>query len=293
MILGIGEILWDLLPGGRRMGGAPANFAYHASRFGLAAAVVSAVGCDEAGDEALKWLGRHGLGGGVTRVGFPTGTVDVTLDGAGVPSYRIREEVAWDYIPFTPAAELIRGAECVCFGTLAQRSPVSRRTIGRLLDSLPSGALAVFDVNLRGGFCDADVVKNSLEHCNVLKINDQEIGTVAALEGLRGDDGRICRELADRYSLRAVILTRGGAGSDLYADGRFSHEEVRAGRVVDTVGAGDSFTAAFCAVLLQGGSYAEAHRLAADTASFVCSCEGATPDFGLFPPHLRFPARGE
>ena len=190
-VVGIGEALWDILPEGRKIGGAPANFAYHMSQFGLRSCAVSAVGDDEAGRELRNQLREKGVGHMLETVPFPTGTVEVTLDGAGIPSYEIRQGVAWDNIPFTPQIEeLARHTRAACFGSLAQRSPVSHRTIGRFLETMPDGEgqYKVFDINLRQHFYTQQVVEESLRKCNILKINDEELAVVGSMFGLEGID---------------------------------------------------------------------------------------------------------
>ena len=220
-VVGIGEALWDILPEGRKIGGAPANFAYHMSQFGLRSCAVSAVGDDEAGRELRNQLREKGVGHMLETVPFPTGTVEVTLDGAGIPSYEIRQGVAWDNIPFTPQIEeLARHTRAACFGSLAQRSPVSHRTIGRFLETMPDGEgqYKVFDINLRQHFYTQQVVEESLRKCNILKINDEELAVVGSMFGLEGmQPGEQCRTLLDRYGLRIVILTCGAAGSSVFA----------------------------------------------------------------------------
>ena len=256
-VVGIGEALWDILPEGRKIGGAPANFAYHMSQFGLRSYAVSAVGDDEAGRELRNQLREKRVGHMLETVPFPTGTVEVTLDGAGIPSYEIRQGVAWANIPFTPQIEeLARHTRAACFGSLAQRSPVSHRTIGRFLETMPDGEgqYKVFDINLRQHFYTQQVVEESLRKCNIL-----------------------CRTLLDRYGLRIVILTCGAAGSSVFAPDTRSYLPTPRVEVADTVGAGDSFTASFLAALLSGLGIGEAHRLAVDVAAHVCSQHGAMP----------------
>ena len=264
-VVGIGEALWDILPEGRKIGGAPANFAYHMSQFGLRSCAVR----------------EKGVGHMLETVPFPTGTVEVTLDGAGIPSYEIRQGVAWDNIPFTPQIEeLARHTRAACFGSLAQRSPVSHRTIGRFLETMPDGEgqYKVFDINLRQHFYTQQVVEESLRKCNILKINDEELAVVGSMFGLEGmQPGEQCRTLLDRYGLRIVILTCGAAGSSVFAPDTRSYIPTPRVEVADTVGAGDSFTASFLAALLSGLGIGEAHRLAVDVAAHVCSQHGAMP----------------
>lgn len=284
-VVGIGELLWDMLPAGKQLGGAPANFAYHVSRLGLDGLAVSAVGADPLGDEALASLRERGLHCLVARTGRPTGTVQVSLDAAGVPQYEIKTSVAWDNIPFTAElAEVAASARAVCFGSLAQRSPVSRETIYRFLDTVPAECLKVFDINLRQHFYSREVLEESLRRADILKINDEEILTLASLSGLRPAGNPAVEPLAalgesirKEYSLRMVVLTCGAVGSYVFSREGVSYLDTPKVDVVDTVGAGDSFTAAFVASLLQGGSIAEAHRRAVDVAAFVCTRPGAMP----------------
>lgn len=281
LIVGMGEALWDLLPEGRKIGGAPANFAYHVSQFGFPSRVVSAVGDDGLGGEIRENFRGKGLDGILETVPFPTGTVQVTLDDAGVPCYDIRENVAWDNIPFTPALEaLARQTRAVCFGSLAQRHAVSRATISRFLDAMPDGGgqYRIFDINLRQGFFTPEVLCESFRRCNILKINDEELETVSRMFGYPdiGQQDK-CWILLAKYDLRMLILTCGIDGSYVFTPGRVSFVETPRVEVADTVGAGDSFTAAFLSALLAGRSVEEAHRLAVDVSAYVCSQHGAMP----------------
>ena len=280
-IVGIGEALWDVLPEGKKIGGAPANFAYHVSQFGLDSIVVSAVGNDALGDEILENFRGKGLHTLIARTDHPTGTVQVTLDGAGVPRYEIRENVAWDNIPFTPELEkLARETRAVCFGSLAQRSPVSKETIQRFLDTMPDGegTYKIFDINLRQDFYSAETAKASLDRCNILMINDEELVIVSRMFGLPAADMKeACRSAVREFGLKMLILTCGTRGSHVFTPGSESFEETPKVEVADTVGAGDSFTGAFIAALLNGKDVREAHRLAVDVSAFVCTMDGAMP----------------
>lgn len=283
IVVGMGEALWDVLPEGKKLGGAPANFAYHISQFGLESWVVSAVGDDKLGIEILDNFREKKLNGMIEVVPYPTGTVQVELDAEGVPCYDIKEGVAWDNIPFTPALEgLARQTRAVCFGSLAQRSIVSRETIHQFLDAMPEGpdTLKIFDINLRQSFYTKEILCDSFSRCNILKINDEELVTVSRMFGYPGIDLKDkCWILLAKYNLKMLILTCGVNGSYVFTPGHISFVETPKVEVADTVGAGDSFTAAFTAAILKGRSVEEAHRLAVDTSAFVCTQQGAMPVF--------------
>ena len=281
IVVGMGEALWDMLPEGKKIGGAPANFAYHVSQFGLDSRVVSAVGEDELGVEILKNFHEKKLNCMIETVPYPTGTVQVELDRNGVPCYDIREGVAWDNIPFTPALEgLARQTRAVCFGSLAQRSVVSRETINRFLDVMPDGEgqYKIFDINLRQGFYTKEIICESMRKCNILKINDEELVTISRMFGYPGIDLQDkCWILLAKYNLKMLILTCGVNGSYVFTPGEISFVETPKVEVADTVGAGDSFTAAFVASILKGLPIPEAHKLAVETSAFVCTQNGAMP----------------
>lgn len=281
IVVGMGEALWDVLPEGKKLGGAPANFAYHVSQFGLESRVVSAVDEDKLGAEILENFRQKQLYGLIETVPYPTGTVQVELDAEGVPCYDIKEGVAWDNIPYTQALEgLARQTSAVCFGSLAQRSVVSRQTIHRFLDAMPDDAdtLRIFDINLRQSFYTKEILCDSFKRCNVLKINDEELVTVSRMFGYPGIDLQDkCWILLAKYNLKMLILTCGVNGSYVFTPGHISFVETPKVQVADTVGAGDSFTAAFTSAILRGRSVAEAHRLAVDTSAYVCTQQGAMP----------------
>lgn len=278
-IVGLGEALWDVLPEGKKLGGAPANFAYHAGQFGLDTLAISAVGEDQLGDETLSALEEKGLRYIMPRVPFPTGTVQVELDAQGVPAYEIREGVAWDNIPFTPEMEKVaRSCKAVCWGSLAQRHEVSRNTIHRFLDATPPTCLKIFDINLRQTFYDEEVIRASLKRCNILKINDEELVTIGRLFGYPGlDMSNKCWLILGKYNLDMLVLTCGVNGSYVFKPGAMTFIETPKVDVADTVGAGDSFTASFCAAILKGLSVSDAHQLAVETSAYVCTCNGAMP----------------
>lgn len=281
IVVGMGEALWDVLPEGKKIGGAPANFAYHVSQFGLPSCVVSAVGADALGKEIVENLTSKGLNHMIAEVPYPTGTVQVEIDQAGIPQYEIKENVAWDNIPYTPHLEaLAKRAKAVCFGSLAQRNIVSRTTINRFLDAMPEDdeRLVVFDVNLRQGFYTKEILCDSMERCNILKINDEELVMVSRMFGYPGIDLQDkCWILLGKYNLKMLILTCGINGSYVFTPGHVSFQPTPKVEVADTVGAGDSFTAAFISGILKGKSVDEAHALAVQTSAFVCTQQGAMP----------------
>lgn len=279
-IIGLGEVLYDVLPEGAKLGGAPANFAYHASQFGFDAMAVSAVGNDALGDKALETFDNNGLKYIIPRVPYPTGTVKVTLDTEGVPTYTFTPDVAWDHIPFTPEMEAIaKEARAVCFGSLAQRSEASRKTIHQFLNATPADCLKIFDINLRGNFYNKEILRESMQKANILKINDEELVTIGRLFDYPGlDMEEKCRILLHRYHFKMVVLTCGTNGSYVFVpDGETSFMPTPKVEVADTVGAGDSFTGAFTACLLAGKTIKEAHERAVKVSAFVCTQKGAMP----------------
>lgn len=281
LVVGMGEALWDVLPEGKKIGGAPANFAYHVSQFGLPSCVVSAVGDDDLGREIIENFTAKGLKQLIADVPYPTGTVQVEIDQSGVPQYEIKENVAWDNIPYTERLEsLAERTAAVCFGSLAQRNVVSRNTINRFLDVVSRNEenLIVFDVNLRQGFYNKEILCNSMKRCNILKINDEELVTVSRMFGYPGIDLQDkCWILLGKYNLKMLILTCGINGSYVFTPGNVSFQPTPKVEVADTVGAGDSFTAAFISSVLKGKSVSEAHSLAVRTSAFVCTEKGAMP----------------
>jgi fructokinase len=279
-IVGIGEVLWDLLPAGPQLGGAPANFAYHAHALGAHACVVTRIGNDHLGRAILKRFEQMEIADGTMQLdeAAPTGTVTVALSERGIPNYIIHENVAWDHLAVTPAAlQAVRAADAVCFGSLAQRGAISRASIQRLLAAAPSAALRVFDINLRQNYYSREVIEQSLRLANVLKLNDGELPILAELFHLTGDVRNQLATLAKSFNLQLVALTRGPAGSLLYQAGQWSDCPSIPITIVDTIGAGDSFTAALVMGLLHKMPLDEINDLADEVARYVCSCAGATP----------------
>ena len=226
----------------------------------------------------------------LSRVAFPTGTVDIRLDPSGVPQYDIRMPAAWDNIPFTTELQqLASRTRAVCFGTLARRSPVSRRSISDFVNAVPrgEGQWRILDINLRQHFYSRDIILEALEQCNILKINDEELTVLSGMLSIPGATAQEkCLQLLRQFSLRFLILTCGVQGSYVFSStsGTPSFLETPHVKVADTVGAGDSFTAAFTAALIHGRSPLEAHRLAVDVSAYVCTCNGAMP---VLPDTLR------
>jgi fructokinase len=283
LVLAIGEILWDLLPTGKQLGGAPANFAYHAAQLGADAKIISAVGDDDLGHEILTRLRALNLD--TTHIAVdphhPTGTVSVSLDSQGVPSYVIHENVAWDFIPTTDALlDLASRADCVCFGTLAQRSPDSRQTIHRVLARALPKALSIFDVNLRQHFYDWDIIERSLEAARVVKLNESELSALNKLwDDYPRPDAKLIDILFGTYQHDLIALTKGHAGSTLFRNDhtKDQHPGHPPPTLSDTVGAGDAFTAALAMGLLQIRPLKQINEDANRLASHVCTHAGATP----------------
>ena len=278
-IVGLGEALWDVLPDGKKLGGAPANFAYHAAQFGLDTIAISALGEDKLAEETIEALKEHHLNYLMPRVPYPTGTVQVTLTGEGIPTYDIKENVAWDNIPFNDEMmEIAKNARAVCFGSLAQRNVVSRENIHKFLDATPDDCVKIFDINLRQQFYTKEVIKESLKRCNILKINDEELVLIGRMFGYPGlDIENKCWLILGKYNLDMLVLTCGTNGSYVFTPGQMSFQETPKVEVADTVGAGDSFTGSFCASILNGKPVPEAHKTAVQVSAFVCTQNGAMP----------------
>ena len=279
-IVGLGEALWDVLPEGKKLGGAPANFAYHAGQFGLDTIAISALGEDDLAEETIEALKEHNLNYLMPRVPYPTGTVQVTLAEGGIPTYEIKEGVAWDNIPYTDEmVEIAKNARAVCFGSLAQRNGVSRENIRKFLAETPADCLKICDINLRQQFYSKEILEDSFKLCNILKINDEELVVVNRMFGYDGLDMRqTCEKMVQDYGLKMLVLTCGTNGSYVFTDdGLTSFQDTPKVEVADTVGAGDSFTGSFCACILNGKPVQEAHKTAVAVSAFVCTQNGAMP----------------
>lgn len=276
-VIGIGEVLWDLLPNGKILGGAPVNFTYHAAQLGAIGVAVSSVGHDELGREIMDSVNSKGIVNCIAVNNHPTGTVGVTLID-GIPDYTIYENVAWDFIELTPdSINLLKKADAICFGTLAQRSEASRKAIMTALKLVPEQCLKVYDINLRQKFYSDSLIKESLAISNVFKINDDEIELFAQLFGLEGTETEVSQQIIESYSLEYLALTKGDKGSYLFHKDEISFMPTPVVEVEDTIGAGDSFTAALVMGILNHLPLKEIHRKAVEISAFVCTQKGATP----------------
>lgn len=279
---GLGEVLWDIFGDVKTLGGAPANFAYHAGQvIGMDnTIVISALGTDPLAEETIKELKKHGLNSLLPQVPHPTGTVLVELDANSCPTYDIKENVAWDNIPFTEEIAGIAGnCRAVCFGSLAQRSTVSRTTIRKFLDAAPADCLKIFDINLRQHFYTTEIIEESLQRCNILKINDDELTLAGGMFGLPEelDREKKCRLILEKFRLEMLILTCDINGSYVFTPEDVSFQATPKVDAIDTVGAGESFTGSFIGCLLNGKSIHEAHCTAVRVSAFVCTQNGAMP----------------
>jgi len=281
ILVGIGEVLWDLLPAGAHLGGAPANFAFIAASLGATGIVVSRVGDDQLGREALAGLQRHGVDGSFvqTDAGHPTGSARAMPASDGSVEYEIAQDVAWDYLQWTPElAKLAGQADAICFGTLAQRSPASRETIRRALACSRPDCLRILDVNLRAPFDSLEILEDSLQRANVLKLNSEELPAVlraCKLPSTHEPDA--AKMLQRQYGFQTVCITRGARGSVIvFGDKTVVHPGV-AVKVIDTVGAGDAFTAALAVQLIAGSEPERVSEAANQVGAWVASQAGAMP----------------
>jgi len=286
IIVGIGELLWDVLPTGKRAGGAPVNVIYHASRLGAEGYAISAIGNDILGDDLLKAMSKNNINYIVPRVSYPTGTVQVKLI-EGTPIYDIIENVAWDYIPITAESkDIVSKADAIAYGTLAQRNNVSLETISQLLRFAPNNALKFYDINLRQNYYTKELITKTLELSNILKINDEELEILKPMFYLQNaSNERFAQSFITRFGLKYFILTAGSKYSSIYQDlgnGRkllVSTIKTPKVEVIDTVGAGDAFSGAFLYSILSGKTLSQAHQKAVEIGAFVCKHAGAWPKY--------------
>ena len=286
-IVGIGEVLWDYFEDKDDyvLGGAPFNFAYHVNQFGLNSLVISAIGNDKLGQKLEADVKKKNVPYMLERLNLPTGVVNIK-EVDGKPRYDILTERAWDHIPNTEQLkEIAANTKAACFGSLAQRSETSRNSIFAFLDAMPSDALRIFDINLRQKWYTEEVIKTSLQKANVLKINDDELLIIQRMFGyIDITQENTCRLIMRDYQLDMLILTCGDKGSYIFTKDEMSYLSTNDIKVVDTVGAGDSFTASFIASMLKGKTIHEAHRIAVNVSAFVCTQKGATP---IIPSNLK------
>ena len=280
--VGIGELLWDLLPTGKLVGGAPSNFAYHTQQQGAFSCIVSAVVNDSNGNEIKEALLEKNLTTDyIQTVDYPTGTVDVNLNPLGEPSYSINENVAWDYISLPKNIDKqIKQTAILCFGSLAQRNAHTRNSIKKIIQKVNDDCLIVFDINIRQSYYNKEIIQESLEICNVLKLNVDELAILRSLFNLKGlDDKVVIEKLMKQYNLKLVALTYGSKGSVLITPTDESQLETPKINVIDTIGAGDSFTATMAMEFVKGQSLDKVHQRAIEVSSFVCQSNGAMPDY--------------
>ncbi len=283
VIAGIGELLWDMLPSGKQLGGAPCNFAYHAKQAECDCFVISATGKDSLGEELLANVAELGLSGKyIQKNNYPTSKVSITLNEHGHPDYTIHEQVAWDHISWNIEIEKLAGQlDAVCFGSLAQRDMESRNSIVSLISSVRTECLKVFDINLRQHYFNEETIIQSLRLCDVLKLNDDELPVVAGYTGLKGGVRDQLDQLLAGMNLKYVVYTMGSQGSMIVSADEYSITEAPKVEVADTVGAGDAFTAIFTAGILKGLPLNYIHQKATEISALVCTQKGATPKLSI------------
>lgn len=282
-VLGLGELLWDVFEDSRKPGGAPANVAFQLNQLGLAGIIASRVGADPLGEEITRFLSGMGLSTDFiqTDAGHPTGTVTVQLDATGTPSYTIHENVAWDFLELTPELEaLLPTLSAVCFGTLAQRGKTTRETIQKILDRVPDDCLKVYDVNLRQDFFSRELLETSLQKSNVAKMNDGEMEVLKPVFGLPQDLAPVdfALNLCEKYGLAEVCITRAEKGCLLVRnDGQTADVPGKIVQVADTVGSGDSFSAALIYTMLRGSDIQTQAEFANEVGTLVATRSGGMP----------------
>ena len=283
VVVGLGEILFDIVGGSEKLGGAPANFAYHAGRLGAETFIVSTVGDDERGMRALQELQDRNLSTECITVlkGRETGYVRAEIDRDGIATYLFPDDIAWDHLVLNPRAlQIAATLDGVCFGTLAQRSEVSRNAVYQFLDHVPRHAVKVYDINLRQNFYTRDIITRSLEYADLLKLNDEELPVVARLLDVTGGPLEVLQSLTANFNLKLAVLTRGGSGSLLVSGSEYSdHPGVEVQTIQDTIGAGDAFTASVLISLLAGEDLEAINSRANMIAAAVCAHRGAMPTF--------------
>ena len=286
-VLTMGELLWDMLPDGKKPGGAPANFVYHAAQNGVKATAVTAVGDDELGRELVQLLTERGVNVAAQTNEYATGITAVSLDENGVPSYDVVRDRARDHIAFTDQVRtLVENADAICYGSIAAREPHGTRdAIYAMIDAAGPDTVRFFDINIRSGFADHDVLERMLNGATILKINDEELPIVARLFGIDEPEFKVpsqtecVKAIKEMFDLDVVILTAGDSYSLVMDDETISMLPTPKVEVADTVGAGDSFSGAFLAYWLRGFSLRAAHERAIEVSAFVCTQQGAWPEY--------------
>ena len=278
-IVGLGEIVWDILPSGKRLGGAPANFAFHAHALGGEGLILSAVGNDDFGRELLNQLYSLGLDCGNINISkHPTGLIHALISDDGSAEYTIEVGAAWDFLEWSnETGHLAKNCDAVCFGTLSQRSFTSRETIYRFLKEVKADCLRVFDINLRQYYYSKEIIQNSLQAANVFKLNDEELEVISNLFNISGTTEEKLDLLLKSFDLELLALTKGANGSIMIDKNNISSLPGKPTKVVDTIGAGDAFTAAMIIGKLNGFSLDHLHLMASSLASYICTQSGATP----------------
>ena len=281
VVVGLGEILWDIFPTGKVLGGAPANFAFHINSLGMSGIPLSAVGNDKLGKEIISTLSNRSLNTEYLQINpkFDSGTVEVTLDESGIPTYVIMENVAWDNIEFSSDfKDMAEKCKAACFGSLAQRNDVSRATILKFLEGCNEDCLKVFDINLRQNYFNQSIIVESLHDTTILKLNDDELYVVSDILGIYGSQESLLSQILENYDLNLIALTKGEYGSLVVLPDQESFQKPNKIEIIDTVGAGDAFTAGLVFGLLNGLDLDKTHSIANNLASYVCSKAGATPN---------------
>ena len=279
VVVGVGELLWDVFPTGKRAGGAPINFVYHATQLGAEGYAISAVGNDAFGTEILQELDKNHIAHCIDSLSYPTGSVKVELNN-GIPSYTIIENVAWDHIPLTQKAiDLVKNADAICYGTLSLRHADSKNTVTTLLSYARKDALRFYDINLRQHYYSKELIEELLKLANVFKVNDEELAVLRDLFNLKGTDEEVCKYFMNTYNLKYVILTAGEKYSQVWSETETSYYDTPKVTVADTVGAGDAFSGAFVQGILAGKTLKEAHKQAVEISAFVCTKTGAWPEY--------------
>ncbi|KXX67447.1 carbohydrate kinase [Flammeovirga sp. SJP92] len=280
IIIGVGEILWDILKEGKQLGGAPANFVYHCAQQGAEAYAISSISDDKLGNEIVELLKQKQVSSFLNASKLPTGTVTVELGEEGVPSYNIHENVAWDDIQLSEEAkEKLRQADAICFGSLAQRSAQSEKSIQETLSIVPDHCLKVFDINLRQHYYSKALIERCLLEADILKINEDEITVLIDLFQIEGRTVVRLKALIEFFNLKMVVLTMGSEGSYLVTAEDDSYCKTPKVKVADTIGAGDAFTATMIMGLLEGKKLEDLHQKAVEVSAFVCTQKGAMPDY--------------